>query len=317
MAKSIRGVLVLAVVILFVSSMFVSPAEAGGRHDHERPNYPIPSIWDGFGRWLTAPQSMPAGANVPGCRPSRAHPIPVVLVHGTIENAAFNWAALSPRLANEGFCVFAFNYGKNDYLPEYLSAMTDIASSAAELRTFIDSVLQATGSKQVDIVGHSQGGMMPRYYLKHLGGASKVHTLVALSPSNHGTTFLGLTTLILGFKLSGVPISSVLGCVSCTQQFLPSSFIDALNAGGETVPGVNYVVIQTRYDEIVTPYASAFLSGSNVRNILLQDQCPQDYSEHGGIAYDPMAAQNVIEALGRNRPEFQPTCSLFVTGFFG
>ena len=158
---------------------------------------------------------------------------------------------------------------------------------------------------------------MPRYYLKHLGGASKVHTLVGLSPSNHGTNFLGLTTLILGFKLGGVPISSVVGCVSCTQQYLPSSFIDDLNAGGETVPGVNYVVIQTRYDEIVTPYTSSFLSGPNVRNILLQDQCPQDYSEHGGIAYDPMAAQDVIESLGENRPDFQPTCSLFVTGFFG
>ena len=35
--------------------------------------------------------------------------------------------------------------------------------------------------------GHSQGGMMPRYYLKFLGGASKVDDLVGLAPSNHGT----------------------------------------------------------------------------------------------------------------------------------
>ena len=45
------------------------------------------------------------------------------------------------------------------------------------------------------MVGHSQGGMMPRYYLKNLGGAAEVHTLVGLSPSNHGTTLDGLFVL--------------------------------------------------------------------------------------------------------------------------
>ncbi len=56
-------------------------------------------------------------------------------------------------------------------------------------------MLAATGAKKVDLVGHSQGGMMPRYYIKNLGGASKVDTLVGLAPSNHGTTLEGLFTL--------------------------------------------------------------------------------------------------------------------------
>jgi hypothetical protein len=160
--------------------------------------------------------------------------------------------------------------------------------------------------------------MMPRYYFKHLGGAAKVHTLVGLSPSNHGTTFLGLSRLILGFQLGGAPISSVLGCISCTQQYLPSAFVDELNDGGETVHGVNYVVIQTRFDEVVTPYTSAFLApGPNVRNILLQDQCPHDYTEHVGISFDPIAAQDVIEALGRNRADFHPECSVVLPIFSG
>ncbi len=59
----------------------------------------------------------------------------------------------------------------------------------------MQKVLAATGAKQVDIVGHSQGGMMPRYYLRFLGGAAKVETLVGLAPSNHGTTVNGLFTL--------------------------------------------------------------------------------------------------------------------------
>ena len=65
----------------------------------------------------------------------------------------------------------------------------------AALRRFVNQVLAATGAHKVDIVGHSQGGMMPRYYIKNLGGASKVNTLVGLAPSNHGTTLEGLFTL--------------------------------------------------------------------------------------------------------------------------
>jgi triacylglycerol esterase/lipase EstA (alpha/beta hydrolase family) len=50
------------------------------------------------------------------------------------------------------------------------------------------------------MVGHSQGGLMPNYYIKRLGGASKVHTFVALAPSNHGTDLNGLTQLLAGFR---------------------------------------------------------------------------------------------------------------------
>jgi triacylglycerol esterase/lipase EstA (alpha/beta hydrolase family) len=314
MAKRSLRVLAFAVVSLVVSSLFVNTVSES--RVHPRPTYKVGTVGDGVVTWTFHPSAMPAGANVPGCQPSWSHPRPVVMVHGTLEAAAFDWGGLAPRLANEGFCVYTFNYGLTDSSP-YYGGMTNIPSAASELRTFVDSVLQQTGAPQVDIVGHSQGGMMPRYYLKNLGGAPKVHTLVGLSPSNHGTTVFGLSNLLLGLQVGGVPISSAIGCISCTQQLVPSMFIDALNDGGETVPGPNYVVIQTKYDEVVTPYTSAFLSGPKVRNILLQDQCPQDYTEHIGITYDPIAAQDIIEALGRNRLDFRPECSLVYPVFSG
>ena len=65
--------------------------------------------------------------------------------------------------------------------------------------------------------------MMPRYYLKYLGGAAKVAKLVGLAPSNHGTTVLGLNALLNNLKLAGVPVTSLVGCVSCTQQIVPST----------------------------------------------------------------------------------------------
>jgi triacylglycerol esterase/lipase EstA (alpha/beta hydrolase family) len=47
-------------------------------------------------------------------------------------------------------------------------------NSAAQLSDFVDKVLLATNSTKVDLVGHSQGSLMPRYYLKFLGGQNKV-----------------------------------------------------------------------------------------------------------------------------------------------
>ncbi len=159
-------------------------------------------------------------------------------------------------------------------------------------------MLAATGAAKVDLVGHSQGGMMPRYYLKFLGGAEKVHTLVGLSPSNHGTTVDGLMSLLA--LLPGGPESGALELAcgpSCEEQFQGSAFLTNLNAGGDTVRGIGYTVIETRYDEVVTPYTSAFLSGPDVANIELQQQCALDASEHLATPFDHVALRDVLNAL--------------------
>jgi hypothetical protein len=56
-------------------------------------------------------------------------------------------------------------------------------------------------------------------------------------------------------------------------------------------------VIETRYDEVVTPYTSAFLSGPGVTNITLQEQCALDLGDHLAIIYDPIALHDVLNAL--------------------
>jgi triacylglycerol esterase/lipase EstA (alpha/beta hydrolase family) len=244
------------------------------------------------------PNTSPAGANDWSCKPSAAHPYPVVLVHGTIENMTYNWYTLSPLLADEGYCVFALNYGQEPGFHAGLPGATEsggvgpIQDSAVQLQGFINKVLGATGSSKVDIVGHSQGGMMPRYYLKFLGGAPQVDKLVGLAPSNHGTTADGLAQLPGGPQLLALGIG-----YSADQQLAGSAFLRKLNAGGDTVPGPAYTVIETRYDQVVTPYTSAFLSGPDVTNILLQDQCATDGDDHLAISFDAIALRDVLNAL--------------------
>lgn len=260
----------------------------------------------------------PPGANNWNCRPGSLHPRPVVLVHGTFENMADNWSSVSPALTALGYCVYALNYGANQYSSGIIYGLGSIENSAGELSSFIDKVLSNTGATQVDIVGHSQGGMMPRYYMKVLGGSYKVYRLIGLAPSNHGTTLGGLTTLGNQFpafsqyaQQTQQTIEQAVGtaCQSCQQQIAGSAFLNKLNTGGDTVYGVKYTVVETKYDEVVTPYTSAFLTGSNVTNITLQNQCPFDYVEHVGVAYDPIVLHNIVNALDPAHAYVTPSCA--------
>jgi len=259
-----------------------------------RSSYPVPySFAAGVAAELLRPGSAPPGANDWSCRPRAAHPDPVVLVHGTFGNMTDSWQALAPLLADNGYCVFALDYGGSAGNP--IQGYGPIETSAAQLAAFVDRVLAATGAAKVDLVGHSQGGMMPRYYLRFLGGASKVDALVGLAPSNHGTDLFGLTGLLGAFPGGSSFLTSL--CAACTEQIAGSPFLTQLNAGGDTVPGVRYTVIETRYDEVVTPSSSAFLSGPNVTNVWLQDQCWLDFADHLAVIYDPIALRDVLNAL--------------------
>ncbi|KAF5998185.1 esterase/lipase family protein [Streptomyces mirabilis] len=236
-----------------------------------------------------------SGWNDYSCKPSATHPRPVVLVHGTFANSTDNWLAFAPYLVDRGYCVFSLDYGQLPGVPLF-NALGPIDKSAEQLQVFVDKVLAATGAAKADLVGHSQGGLMPRYYLKFLGGAAKVNTFVGIAPDNHGTTLDGLTNLLPYFPGAEDLLSAATPALA--DQIVGSAFLTKLNAGGDTVPGVHYTVIATKYDEVVTPYRSQFLTGSDVHNVLLQDLCPVDLSEHAAIGLlDRIAFHEAANAL--------------------
>ncbi|MET7407058.1 esterase/lipase family protein [Streptomyces parvulus] len=251
-----------------------------------------------------------AGWNDYTCKPSAAHPRPVVLVHGTFGNSVDNWLGLAPYLKNRGYCVFSLDYGQLPGVP-FFHGLGPVEKSAEQLDAYVDRVLAATGAAEADLVGHSQGGMMPRYYLKFLGGAAEVNALVGIAPSNHGTTLAGLTNLLPYFP--GVEDLLNEHTPALADQVVGSDILTKLNAGGDTVPGVRYTVLATKYDEVVTPYRSQYLSGPGVRNVLLQDLCPLDLSEHLAIGlFDRIAFHEVANALDPARAT--PTTCASVLG---
>jgi triacylglycerol esterase/lipase EstA (alpha/beta hydrolase family) len=301
------SVAALGLALALTAALPAGTAAASASRPAARTSLPVTyNFLAGVAAALANPSASPPGANNWSCQPSAAHPYPVVLVNGTGEDMADGFSALSPLLADNGYCVFAANFGGTP--GNLLQGTGDITQSAAELASFVTQVLAATGASKVDLVGHSQGGMMPRYYLKFLGGAPKVQTLVGLAPSNHGTTLDGLATLETELATVLPGISSALGsaCQACAQQIAGSSFLTSLNAGGDTVAGPTYTVIETRNDEIVTPYTSAFLSGPHVTNIVLQNVCPLDQTDHIGIADDTVALHLVLNALDPAHPQIVP-----------
>jgi pimeloyl-ACP methyl ester carboxylesterase len=260
-------------------------------------------------------KASPPGANDFSCRPSAAHPNPVVLVHGLGATAAENWGTMAPLLANHGYCVFALTYGLA-HGEQVVGGVERMEDSSAELATFVNRVLAATGAHKIDLVGHSEGTVMPQYYLKFRGGAAKVDKYVAITPLYKGTTLDGVNALISTLEsaypqLAG-PMSDALAraCGSCQEFLRGSPFLRHLYADGVyAVPGVQYTTIMTKHDELVTPYTSGRLHAPNATNIVVQNQCSTDYAEHVAMAFDPTVGQDILNALDPAHPKPVP-CQL-------
>ncbi|QIS24035.1 alpha/beta fold hydrolase [Nocardia terpenica] len=248
------------------------------------------------------PELSPPGANDWTCKPSAAHPEPVILVNSTATSQSIAWQAGSPFLKDNGYCVFTFNYGNPAWLPGEipLQSLGDIRVSARELGDEVDRVLTATGAGKVDLVGHSQGGgIMPLYYINVLGGNAKVDKMIGISPSNHGTSVSDMVFLRSFIPPVGWWIYNALGIVApgLDQQAIDDPLDQEVYGRGDTRPGVTYTTIVTKYDEIVTPYDQQYLDGPDVTNITLQNGCPADESDHIATLYSRRAWHYVLNAL--------------------
>lgn len=300
----------LALVFMFQN---VAGAASG------RPRYPVPWTFAAAvpAGALDGPNVPPPGANIP-CTPSRAHPLPVILVHGLGGDENDNWQTMSPFLADNGYCVYALTYGNDTSEPspfDKFGGLGDMVASAHQLAAFVTQVMHQTGASKVDVVGHSEGGTMPDYYIKFLGGNRYVDHFVAISGVLHGTTFWGLSSLYAagqGYGYSQMYAAQFSEfCDSCLEFLPTSSFMKALDnpnapgaasscpADGASVDGVTYTSLATDNDELVRPPTSDFINPTcgNGTNILMQDQCPTDQADHLSMAADPVVAQDILNAL--------------------
>ena len=271
----------------------------------------------GLNQAMLHPGLTPLGANDFNCKPAEGTQ-PVILIPGTSNDAFGAWSYMSPRLKQAGYCVFTFNFNpsisknaKGETIINDSKAFSgDIKQSAAFMAGFVDRVLAATGATKVDLVGHSQGGgALPRAYIKWFGGDQKVDQLIGLTPNNHGTTLGGMLNLVNWLRqeiptLDGKVFLST-NQTGLMQQLVGSKFFNQLNDGIEVYPNIDYTVITTKLDTVVTPYTSEFLEGSNVNNVVIQDVCPADAHRHQNMTYSDVALQLVLQELQEDRLSWQ------------
>jgi triacylglycerol lipase len=318
---------VIGVGLLSIAGVSTALSSGGAQASSPAPNsvyasgpYPVVfSLASAGSNPITDPTASPAGANIWSCRPSAQHPDPVVLVHGLVATMGDNWSTMAPLLADNGYCVFALTYG-TDPGESSVGGLEPMEQSSQQLASFVTQVLASTGASKVDLVGHSEGTVMPQYYLKELGGAAKVNRYVAMAPLYQGTTLdgvsAGVDALETYFPSLAAPIESAVAaeCGSCQEFLKGSAFLSNLYRDGVyAVPGVTYTTIMTRYDELVVPYTSGELNAPNATNIVVQDQCPLDFSEHATLAWDPVVGQDILNALDPGEAHPVP-CTLVLPG---
>jgi pimeloyl-ACP methyl ester carboxylesterase len=209
---------------------------------------------------------------------------------------------MAPLLADAGYCVFTTVYGRSPDLG--IGATTTVQAGAAEIGAFIDRVRAETGAARVDLVGHSVGAAIPFYYLNYLGGTTKIDHYIALGAPFHGSDLSGADAL-LGAALSVPALAGVVGreCGHCAQLRPNAPFLAVLHPDPRIAPSIHFTDIVSRDDEVATPYTTGLLDeGPNVTNIVLQDQCPLDATDHFELAADPVAAGDILDALDPAHP---------------
>lgn len=271
------------------------------------------------------PEWLPRGVNDPEPRVPVTHPVPVVLLHGTWANSYVTFSYLAPALAQQGYRVFAFDYGSDDRIGlgrmRSVHGIRPLLESQREVAAYIDRIQEVTGAPQVDLVAHSQGVAQAKLFiadsLENDGpGNNRVRRLVGLAGNNRGSTLSGLVWPVIWLEQHGIPAlswaSRWLGG-ALQDQAITGEAVAVMNRHGETVPGVDYTMIMTRYDQMVTPWQTQRLhpdpgtpaAAREVRNIVLQDGAPLDFSDHSAVLYNPRVRDFVLEALAEDRAAYR------------
>jgi triacylglycerol lipase len=205
---------------------------------------------------------------------------PVLLIHGLTADST-SWALFSERLKADGFTVFTVDIPNRGF--------GDIAANSQAVAKKVAEIKSKTGAAKVDLVGHSEGGLEARYYLKFLGGTAHVQRYISLGTPQYGT-YLANFGKVLG-------ITDLAGCVACNQMAIGSDFLATLNSGDDTPGSVRYTTVYTIYDELVQPYWNAALRNAPVTNVKIQSICPNRIVGHLGLVLDGTTYQIARAAL--------------------
>jgi len=227
------------------------------------------------------PSLRPDPRNRPGRQPAAvralfaadplAARIPVLLVHGLVDNASI-FSVMQRSLRRRGFAhVCGWNYSP---------LLTDVARGAADLGAHIERICQQTGYDRVHVVGHSLGGLISRYHVQRQGGDRRVESLMTLGTPHEGSVLahVGPTPLI--------------------RQLRPGSPV--LRELAEPAPGVRTPItaVYSDLDQMVLPTRSGRCDHPDLaaRNVLVRG------IGHMSLPRHRLVVDEVAATLAGHRP---------------
>ncbi|WP_183096178.1 lipase family alpha/beta hydrolase [Nocardioides stalactiti] len=221
---------------------------------------------------------------------------PVLLVPGTAftyeSQYAWSWA---PALTRAGIPWCSVTPPHN--------SLGDLTIAGEYDAYAIRHTYRKAGGRKIAIVGHSQGGMRPRWALRFFPDTRRmVADYVGVAPDSQGVTLgaPGLAPALAG------AVCGVVGCPQGVwQQLQGSAFMAAINSRQETFAGIDYSVIYSTRDGLVAPETThlAAVRGAGYRRVAVQDLCPGRIADHfTNGSTDAATWALVIDAVTRSGP---------------
>lgn len=216
--------------VSFLLAWLVFPA-GGSRGPHDTPTSRLAgTVLVLLGEWLAATwvtvtmvfrwKQRKSLQRAPGKRP-------LVLLPGFLENPVTLWplrARLARALDVPVVVLRPPPYG------------LDLARQARQVAEEIAAVLGETGARQVDLVGHSMGGLLARHLVEIEDSAERINSVVTLATPHLGSALAAL-----------LPLRSL------RQMRRSSAYLEALNE--RPLPErVRYIGICSTHDNLVLPW---------------------------------------------------------------
>lgn len=199
------------------------------------------------------------------------NPRPILLVHGIVHNrSAFH--PLKARLERLGW--------HNIYTMNYQTHHGSLSRMVGDLSKRVDAILKETNAQQVDIVAHSLGGLVSRFYMTLGDGRGKVKELITLGTSHQGTQISNLLSMLPGNALS--------------SDLRPDSYLLKILNDTALSKGSQLTSIASSFDWTVWPKNSCWVSGtpkSSYQNISI------DSIGHTSLLYDEKVFQAIVATI--------------------
>jgi hypothetical protein len=223
------------------------------------------------------PGEQPPGVRALFAADPLAARIPVVLVHGLVDNRSV-FAVMRRGLRKRGFSqICTWNYSP---------LLSDVARGATDLGARIEQICEQTGHDRVHVVGHSLGGLIARYYVQRQGGDRRVESLVTLGTPHTGSLLAHvLPTSLVRQLRPGSPVLRELEepAAGCTTRL---------------------TAIYSDLDQVVVPTSSGRCDHPDLqaRNLLVRGIGHMSLPRDGGVVNEVAATLAGVRGAAGTRP---------------